>query len=122
MNAEPTDTHNQEASSEFTKPPVPKPSVKIQNMESLFGNILQQMTKSTAREEPENTDDDEYEKLVDQVDNELSDYDSEYDSEYDSDYDSEYDVDNRWEAFNKLLDSHQSLCDSFRKLMEEDNE
>lgn len=113
MNDEPTDTHNQEASSEFTQPPVPKPSVKIQNMESLFGNILQQMTKSAGREESENTDDDDYEKLVDQVDNELSD---------DSDYDSEYDVDNRWEAFNKLLDSHQSLCESFRKLMEEDNE
>ena len=107
MNAEPTDTHNQEASSESTKPPV-----KIQNMESLFGNILREMTKSTGntvREESENTDDD-YEKLVDQVDNELSDYDS------------DYDVDNRWEAFNKLLDSHQSLCESFRKLMEEDNE
>lgn len=115
MNEEPTDTHNQEVSSEFTKTPVPEPSVNSQNMESLFGNILHQMTKSAGnkdREESENTDEDDYEKLVDQVDNELSD---------DSDYE-DYDVDNRWEAFNKLLDSHQSLCESFRKLMTEDNE
>lgn len=86
---------------------VPKPSVKIQNMNHLFSNIFQQMAKNIPNQESEQ--DDEYEKLVDDIDNELSDDD-------DENYE-----DNRWEVFNKLLDSHQMLCDSFTKLLDKDN-
>lgn len=88
---------------------VPKPSVKIQNMNHLFSNIFQQMAKNVPTQESEH--DDDYEKLVDEIDNELSDDDD------DDDYE-----DNRWEVFNKLLDSHQILCESFMKLLNEDNE
>lgn len=87
---------------------VAKPSVKIQNMNHLFSNIFQQMAKNVPTQESEQ--DDDYEKLVDEIDNELSDDD-------DDDYE-----DNRWEVFNKLLDSHQILCESFMKLLNEDNE
>lgn len=91
--------------------PVSKPSVKIQNMNHLFSNIFQQMAKNVPTQESEQ--DDDYEKLVDEIDNELSDDDEDDDDDYE---------DNRWKVFNKLLDSQQILCESFMKLLNEDNE
>lgn len=99
------------------KSEVKGPSVKIQPMDGILKNIIEQMQKKNVSEEQ----DEDYEKLVDQIDNELSEDESDGASEDDDD-DDEMEEDVRWTALQKLLDSHQLLCESFNKLLHEEDE
>ena len=94
------------------KSEVKGPSVKIQPMDGILKNILEQMQKKNVFEEEQDKD---YEKLVDQIDNELSDEESESGDESE-----EMEEDIRWTTFQKLLESHQILCESFSKLLNEE--
>jgi len=99
------------------KSEVKGPSVKIQPMDGILKNIIEQMQKKNVSEEEQ---DEDYEKLVDQIDNELSEDESDGASEDDDEEEMEEDV--RWTALQKLLDSHQLLCESFNKLLHEEDE
>ena len=98
------------------KSEVKGPSVKIQSMDGIFKNIIEQMQKKNVSEEEQ---DEDYEKLVDQIDNELSEDESDGESEDDEE---EMEEDVRWTVLQKLLDSHQLLCESFNKLLHEEDE
>jgi hypothetical protein len=100
------------------KSEVKGPSVKIQPMDGILKNIIEQMQKKNVSEEEQDEDKD-YEKLVDQIDNELSEDESDGESEDDEE---EMEEDVRWTALQKLLDSHQLLCESFNKLLHEEDE
>lgn len=97
------------------KSEVKGPSVKIQPIDGILKNIIEQMQKKNVSEEQ----DEDYEKLVDQIDNELSEDESDGESEDDEE---EMEEDVRWTALQKLLDSHQLLCESFNKLLHEEDE
>jgi hypothetical protein len=104
------------------KSEVKGPSVKIQHMDGILKNIIEQMQMQKKNVSEEEQDED-YEKLVDQIDNELSEVESDGESEDDEEeMEEEMDEDVRWTALQKLLDSHQLLCESFNKLLHEEDE
>ena len=116
--SENNETPDLSSSATEDKNEVKGPSVKIQPMDGILKNILQQMQKKNVSEEESEEPDEDYEKLVDQIDNELS--DDEDESEDDDEEETEEDI--RWTALQKLLDSHQLLCESFNKLLHEEDE
>ena len=114
--SENNETPDLSSSTSEDKNEVKGPSVKIQPMDGILKNIIEQMQKKNVSEEQD--EDKDYEKLVDQIDNELSDDDEE--SEDDDEEEMEEDV--RWTSLQKLLESHHLLCESFSKLLHEEED
>ena len=117
----------------FNSTDVHQPSVTLQNMEPLFGTILHHLTRqmNTEKDNKEDTEkdnkEDEDHSDEDHSDEDHSDEDHSDEDHSDEDHSDEEEYyeasdDERWEVFNKLVDSHQILCDSFNKLLKEDNE
>ena len=88
------------------------PSVKIQHMDGILKNIIEKK-KNVSEEEQ----DEDYEKLVDQIEDELSEDELSEDESED-----ELSEDVRWASLQKLIESHQLLCESFNKLLHEEDE